>query len=261
VFDDETLELLQAVSDMAGTIGDETPVERFYHEHEVGLLFDRCRGMFDAVRVLLDKGFIQEAAVLCRPLFVDSLALAEIAGADETRRISLIAGRQLHAIADIEGIFLEMQARGDDVTKNLEHTAERRRRVEGYARRHEASTRRWDPEGQVKTLADRHGRGNQYAEYRLTSHFVHGSAAITEHRSSVDDEDVMRIGGPHLDVDAWERPTALLAAYSLLQACRATCSILGYDEPETLLALLTRIESIYASETTVSELPPDDPVA
>ena len=40
---------------MAGEIGDDSPVERCYHEHEVGTLFDRCRGMFDAVLVLIDK--------------------------------------------------------------------------------------------------------------------------------------------------------------------------------------------------------------
>jgi hypothetical protein len=73
---------------------------------------------------------------------------------------------------------------------------------------------------------------------------VHGSAAITEHRSS-DDDDVARIGGPHLDVEIWERPTALFAAYSLALACRATRSSSGYDEPKMFEDLLRRIESIY----------------
>lgn len=80
--------------------------------------------------------------MFCRPMFVHSLALAEIAAADEKRRISLVVGRQLDAIADIEGIFREMQARGDEqAVKNLEHMAERRRRVEKCARRHDASTK------------------------------------------------------------------------------------------------------------------------
>ena len=235
---------------MAGAIGDEAPVERLYHQHEVGTLFDRCRGMLGAVLVLLDKGFVQEAAMCCRPLFVDTLALAEIAAADDKRRISLVVGRQLDAIADVEGIFREMQARGDKkVVKNLEHMAERRRRVEEYARRHDASTRHWDPEDQVKTLADKHGRGDEYVSYRMTHHFVHGSAAITEHRSSLDDENVARIGGPHLDVEIWERPTAVFAAHCLALACRATCSTFGYDEPQELEDLLRRIESMMRGET------------
>ena len=231
---------------MAGKIGDEAAVERSYPEHEIGTLFDRCRGMFAAVMVLLDKGFVQEAAALCRPMFVDSLALAEIAAADEKRRISLVVGRQLAAIADIEGIFREMQAGGDEaVIKNLEHTAERRRRVEKYARRRDASTKHWDPEDHVKTLANKHGRGGEYPSYRMTQHFIHGSAAITEHRSSVDDENIARIGGPHVDVEIWELPTALFAAYSLALACRATCSIFGYDEPKELEDLLRWIESMH----------------
>jgi hypothetical protein len=244
VLDDDTRELLQAVADMAGSIGDKVPVERFYHEREIGLLFDRCRGMFGALRVLLANGFVQEAAVLARPLFVDSVALAELAAADEPRRTSLVVGRQLHATADIEGIFMEMQARGDEVAKNLEHVAERRRKVEQYAQRHSASTRHWDPEGQIKTLAEKHGRGDEYPSFRLSHHFVHGSAAITESRFSVDDNDVARIGAPHLGVDIWERPTALFRAYSLLLACRATCSIFPYEEPQQLEELLRRIESI-----------------
>jgi hypothetical protein len=126
VLDEEARELLQEVADMAGTIGDEAPVERFYHEHEVGTLFDRCRGMFDAVLVLLDNGFVQEAAMLCRPLFVDSLALAEIAAADEKRRISLVVGRQLNAIADIDGIFVRCKraaTRSPRTSNTLPHAA------------------------------------------------------------------------------------------------------------------------------------------
>jgi len=172
-----------------------------------------------------------------------------------TRRslASLVVGRQLHAIADIEGIFREDQARGDqEVVRNLEHMAERRRKVEEYARRHDASTKHWNPEVQVKALADKHGRGGEYTSYRMTSHFVHGSAAITDHRSSVDEEDVARIGGPHLDVDVWDRPTALFAAYSLALASRAICSIFGYDEPDQLGAMLERIEAIQRTDESSS---------
>ena len=138
-----------------------------------------------------------------------------------------------------------MQARGDDeVVRNLEHMAERRRRVEDYARRRDARARQWDPEGDVKTLADRHGRGDEYVSYRMTHHFVHGSAVITAHRSSLDDKDVQRIGGPHVDVEIWALPTALFAAHSLALGCRAICTIFDYTEPKELDELLGRIESM-----------------
>jgi hypothetical protein len=147
-----------------------------------------------------------------------------------------------------------MQARGDEeVIRNLEHVAQRRHKVEKYARRHDAGTKRWRPEDQAKTLADKHCRGAEYASYRMTHHFVHGSAAITQDRSSIDDEDVARVGGPHLDVEIWERPTALFGAYSLAFACRATCSTFGYDEPKELEDLLERLESSMHSETDGAE--------
>lgn len=247
MLDEDTRALLQEATDVAGGVRDEAAVERPYHEHEIGTLFDRCRGMCAAVLVLLDNGFVQEPAMLCRALFVDSLALAELAAADEQRRISLVVGRQLAAIADVEGIFREMQARGEEVSGNLDYVAERRRRVEGYARRHDALTRHWDPDDHVRALAEKHGRGDEYPSYRMTHHFVHGSAAITEHRASVDDEEVMRIGGPALDVEVWEKPAALFAAYSLALACRAACSTLGYDEPQGLDDLLGGIEAMHAS--------------
>jgi hypothetical protein len=258
MLDDDTRKLLHEVGDAAGAIGDDAPVERFYHEHEIGTLFDRCRGMFGALVLLVDHGFVQEAAVFCRPMFVDSLALAEIAEADEQRRVSLIAGRQLDAIADIDGIFRELQARGDEVAKNLDHMAERRRKVEQYAYRRDASTRHWNPEDQVKALAEKHARGDEYASYRMTSHFVHGSAAITEHRSSVDEEDVARNGAPHLDVEIWERPTAHFGAYSLALASRAVCSIFGYEEPQDLGNLLARIEASQNDSDEPPALATDD---
>jgi hypothetical protein len=87
MLDDDTRKLLHEVGDAAGAIGDDAPVERFYHEHEIGTLFDRCRGMFGALVLLVDHGFVQEAAVLCRPMFLDSLALGGPTGPDLRRRV------------------------------------------------------------------------------------------------------------------------------------------------------------------------------
>jgi hypothetical protein len=39
-------------------------------------------------------------------------------------------------------------------------------------------------------------------------------------------------GGPHLDIEICERPTAFFATYSLAVASRAMCSIFGYGRAE-----------------------------
>jgi hypothetical protein len=243
MLDEDVHALLGEVGAIAGAIGDDTPASRWSHEHDVGTLFDRCRGMHGAVVLLLDNGFVHEAAALGRPLFVDSLALVEIAAADDTRRIEMLVGRQLAAIADVEGMFLDMQARGEEVAGNIEHMRERRAKVEAYARRHSVGTKHWEADKDIKKLAERHGRGDEYAGYRMTHHFVHGSAAVTEDRSWFDEEDVAHIGGPTTNLEVWEAPAAMLAAYSLALACRATCEILGYKEPDGLDDLIARIRA------------------
>jgi hypothetical protein len=55
-------------------------------------LFDRCRSLLGAIRLLLAHGFVHEAVMLGRSLFTDSLMLAEYASADERRRVELVIG-------------------------------------------------------------------------------------------------------------------------------------------------------------------------
>ena len=59
----------------------------------------------------------------------------------------------------------------------------------------------------------------------------------------------MRVGGPNLDVESWERPTALFGAYSLAFACRAACLNFNYDEPKELEDLFGRLQLLMRGET------------
>jgi hypothetical protein len=252
-------DLLIHVSEIAAAIGDAEPVERPTHEYEVATLFDRCRGMFNAALLLLAKEFVHEAAIFCGPLFVDSLALAEIADADASRRVELIVGRRLAALADVDDLFREMQAHGDDdVSDAIARLPDARRDVEEYARRHGAAARAWEPDGQVKRLADSHRRGTEYSAYLMTSLFSRGSATVTDERLSSADDNVIKVGGEAVNVDMWSTPTALFAAHSVAQACRATCRILGYLEPPELATAITKIEEMASNASTHNDSADDD---
>jgi hypothetical protein len=245
MLDQDKRDLLADVSQVAHDVGDSEPVERHYHESQIAMLFDRCRSMFDAVRLLLENGFVQEAAALTRPLFTDSLILGELAQVDEKRRIEILAGRSLADFADIEGIFFEMRSGGEDVDRNLAHIAERRQRIQDYTQRHGVNASHWT--ANEKTLSESVGRPREYLDFRMSHHFVHGSAAITEHRSSVGEDDVMGVGGPNVDLDAWELPTAMFAAHSTALACRGTCKLLNLREPDELDAVIARIDEVKAA--------------
>jgi hypothetical protein len=231
-------DLLTQISELAGHLGHEA--ERPHHELEIAALFDRCRSTFGAIRLLIGNDFVHEAVMLARPLFTDSLVLAELAASGEARRIELVVGRTLKSYYQIEKLVGKMAAGGDDVAEELRHLAERRRRAERYARYHGVGTSHWEPN--EKNLADVHDRSGEYLDFQITHHFVHGTAAATEQRYSPGAGDEVAVGGPAVDLERWALPTALFAAYSMLLACRHTCRILGLPEPKELDSLFSEVE-------------------
>jgi hypothetical protein len=96
----------------------------------------------------------------------------------------------------------------------------------------------------VERLADAHGRGTEYAAYLTTSLFSRGSAAATDERFSIGEGKVVEIGGPGINAEVWANPSALFAAHSVAQACRAICQVLDRPEPPELAGAIARIEEL-----------------
>lgn len=237
--------LLAAVGELAMRVGSGEAVELHRHDLEAVALFDRCRSTFAAVRVLLRHQLAHEAVMLGRPLFTESLTLAELAASDDTRRVEVVVGWALHNLADIDGMYREAASRGDDVSEELSAITDRRAQLEEYARRHGARPRHWSPN--EKNLAGAHGRQAEYMDFRLAHHFVHGSTMATQQRYARIADDTVAVGGPHAEFDIWAKPAGLFASYSLLYAVRALCSALHWPEPSELTSLLSRADELQAS--------------
>lgn len=239
MFDNETKQLVSDVVALAAQPATGEVSEQPRHTLEMVALFDRCRGLFGAVRLLAQHGFGQEALILTRPMFTESLMLLEVASADQTRRVDLVVGYALATLADFEGILLEARTRGDDVTDELAAVAKRRTSLEGYARRHDARTRRWRID--EKALADKHVGGEGYLDFRMSHHFVHGSTFAAEQRYSTL-EGVVVVGNP--PSQDWARGAVLSASQSMVFAVRGICGILGWPEPPSVPDLLARIHQL-----------------
>lgn len=238
-------ELTRFLDEIGETVGGVGYGARVMPRHmlDVAGLFDRCRSMFGAVRLLLKGDFAHEAVFLTRPLFTDSLVLMEIAGSDETRQVERVVGWWLDAIADLEGIFLEEESiTGAKPVEALAKVGERRRILREYSEQRGARSRRWRPA--EKTLAKTHGRLDEYLSFRTTHHFVHGSSfAVTQrYLGGEAPEDTVAVGGKHAALAEWAAPAGRFAAYSLLHATRASCTILGMDEPDELDQLFERVK-------------------
>jgi hypothetical protein len=93
---------MRALLDEVGTLGGRFrhgAIEMPTHLAPILGLFDRCRSSFGAVRSRL-RARGRDARP---PLLTESLLLAELAAADETRRGSLVMGSWNSALGDVEG--------------------------------------------------------------------------------------------------------------------------------------------------------------
>jgi hypothetical protein len=145
-------------------------------------LYDRCCSLLGAIRVLLTCDFVHEAIILARPLFTDSLALTEMAAADDKGRDEFAVRLNMTGVAQGEGVFRSARANGGDVDHLLRALAEERAEIEEYARRKGLSAKGWQPDEQAKELADKQGRSGEYVDMRVTDQFVHGSTKATSQR-------------------------------------------------------------------------------
>jgi hypothetical protein len=247
---------MRDVAALVDRIGTER-AERVWHQLEILALFDRCRSLHQAVLLLLSEGFVHEAVILGRPLFTDSLALAELAGLDEKQRGSLVVGWALGSWAQMKGYFLDRRARGHDVEAELEAIAERELEVEKYARQHGYDTKHWQPDDHAKRLADAHGRADEYGALLVAQMFVHGAMTATSERYARTGEGVYVVGGPVRSPRRWERDAGLFASHSMLLAARAVCRVFDWTEPPELGELLRAIRE--EGERAVAELGSSQP--
>jgi len=236
--DDETKQLIDEVAAMAAKVGGGNLLESRpeYREHlEVLAIYDRCRSTFGAVRLLAMHGFGQEAVPLGRSLFTESLMLMELAEANKRRRAELVIGWSLATADDLEGVFREAAAGGEDPADELKAVAKLRADLKEFARELNVRTRRWRPD--EKSLAHKHKRDG-HLDFRVAHHFVHGSTLASSQR-------YLKVGDVTFIVPrgGWALPSVLFAAQSLLYAVRAVSTILEFPEPAELDELLQRIEA------------------
>ena len=214
--------------------------ERPPHYHEVIVIYDRCRGLFKAVHTLVREELGEEALILTRPMFTESLMLMDIAAAEEPTRISQLARWSITSLNHLAGVMREGESRGRDETESLANIDARRAQIIDYASKAGVRLpRNWPPH--EKQLADRHGRGEEYLDFCMHHHFVHGSSFATRQRS-VRKGDLHVVGDPDARDPAWARNAALSASQSMLFAMQAVSRIFGWPGPRELAALNARVQ-------------------
>jgi hypothetical protein len=224
------------------------PAEMPGYYLDVIAIYDRCRSMFGGLRTLLSTDYSHEAAVLAGPLFIDSLIMAELAAADEPRRVQLVVGLEMQSLRDAEPIVLAGADTPEEEADVASRLAGRRAEVAEAAGRLGVDAEEWCPRNEVEELATRHGRGDEYVDKLVSDQFVYGSGVARAQRYSTTDrpKEIM-VGGPHAKVAEWSDGTGLFAGTSMLHSARAACSIFGWPEPPEVADLLVESERLSAA--------------
>jgi hypothetical protein len=96
--------LLWEVRDMAASVT-APGAERPTHYGLIMQLYARLRDTYDAMLDLIARRFGNEATILARPLFTESLMLGELALAADPDRATLVIGWWMRSLTDLEGMF------------------------------------------------------------------------------------------------------------------------------------------------------------
>jgi hypothetical protein len=195
------------------------------------VLYVRTRRLYRSTTLLLKEGFAEEAGIVARSLFTDSLRLGALADAPGT---SLREERGLLATA----VKFQLEEEPEPLERAI---AERERRVErarvrfGVQGKHRAF-----PSDQ--NLATRQGRTGDMFLYRWTEEATHGSEPAAMFLRTRTEDDVLRHnlkGSPSELTDA----VAVFAIRSALAGHRQAARILGLSANEAIESLWQRWSS------------------
>lgn len=230
-----------------------TPVDA-----DILVRYSRVRSLLDGVCVLLGRRLAAEAIILGRELFSDSLHLMEFASLGPSRA-SLVLGMVSQTLTEVENLERQALSHGvideKQLKTGLDILAKRRKKIEGYQRRHGISRLRRPRD--EKQLARDHGRLDEYVDFKLAHLMVHRPDVAQAGRMLKTDDDVLGIHLRNPDDDFIAAVSAWIMA-SALQAHIAVASIFGWTEPsqDEIARLLTGINELGASGRTAT---PADP--
>lgn len=184
---------------------------------------ESCENLFLGVIALMDKGMPENAAVLSRPLFEQSLWLREVAALSE-------AARQEHAFGWWHDGALESKhlhvatARYDSSTPEY-HVQADQAYADGFVREAERRGIRLRKLPSTKDLAKKHGCMVDFTRYLWAHQFVHGSLVTHQVRAAIPTQlrllDRTGSAAPELEYEI-----TMFAIRSVLRAAEAACVLL-----------------------------------
>jgi hypothetical protein len=254
----QSKELMQRVRKMVlghheGEVIETTPVG--WH---VLMMYSRIRSLLEGACILLDARLPEEAIILGRQMFTDSLYLME-AARREPDRAALILGLANDTLTELENLERQALSLGlrdkSHVEGVLDRVRKRRKQIDGYRERHGIG--RFERFRDEKQLAKDHGRLDEYLDFQFAHRMVHRADVAQAGRTRRRGKEVVGIYLRNPD-DDFHAAVSTFIMSSAVYAHKAAASIFGWMETsaEEMDQVLAEIEQLFPAELCPPEESP-----
>lgn len=238
---DSNLRVLQDVTVHVNSIGkDEIRNSSPWTTNAISI-FAHARQLLIASMVLLERHLPGPTFVLQRPLFEDSLRLAEFANSSEAERVALMASWRHVGLRQIEGLAQKAIQDGakEEAVKLRAHVMDQSCKINTALKKHGVIAKDFM---KVEKAATKLGRGDDYPAYKMSHQAVHGNDLVHLISREASLDGVIVIGKPRQEyIDG----IAEFAARSGLHLARSFHTITSTASDDTALGRLEmRLEAL-----------------
>ena len=235
----DLLQLLGRVSAQVLAIVPKGTIEKPKADQHIFAMLVRCMSLFNGIVILLEQDQAEEALILARSLFEDSLRLAQLADADDEREGYMLWWANDSLKRQI-GLFREAVRAGltENTDKSIRQLQEQQDGIRQYTKRNGIHMKKFLSDFDAAVKFD---RKQAFWIYRVSDQMVHGSdtAHMFRRRNISDDHIGVHLKCPNLSTII---SAGLNSAESLLHAAQATAKIFSWGVGDALDILYRETE-------------------
>jgi hypothetical protein len=191
-------------------------------------MYSRCMSLFRSIGLLLSNNQPEEALMLWRSLFTESLRMRELAAVGKEDRIAIELGHYAYSLERTKKRFQQAKKLGvtDDITSELAHIEDQKRAMENYRQRFgiEKLKRFSSEENLIKKL----NLNVDLWAYQYSHAFVHGEDIAQTFRRRKIQNYVLAFFSHNPDPGLLAA-VGLTAAQSAIDTHEAVCQMFGWQ--------------------------------
>jgi hypothetical protein len=239
---EEVREVLERIEDrLLSSVPEEISVAS---ADEIALgMYWRCISLFRSITLLLNNNQPEEALMLWRALFTDSLRMRELEAAEEKDRIAYELRHYAKSVEQKKQLLQQAKRLGvtDDITSELAEMEKEKRNVENYRKR--LGIEKLKQFSSEKNLINKLNLEVDLWTFLYSQGFVHGADIALRHRRHKIQDDVFAFFSHTVDPD-FLAGVGLAAAQAILDTHEAAGKMFGWQISPELQKLIENLEEL-----------------